>query len=84
MAIPTTMRALVAPRKCGPEDYEVIELPVPSVTLPTHVLLKVHAAAANTGELQAFDGRFGLLYTPKYVLLLLNASTCPLLFAFFY
>ncbi|KAL7901842.1 GroES-like protein [Trichoderma sp. SZMC 28014] len=66
MAIPTTMRALVAPRKCGPEGYDVIELPVPSVTLPTHVLLKVHAAAMNTGELQAFDGRFGLIYTPKY------------------
>jgi NADPH:quinone reductase-like Zn-dependent oxidoreductase len=65
MAIPTTMRALVAPRKCGAEDYEVIELPVPKVTLPTHVLVKVYAAAANTGELQALDGRFGLIYLPK-------------------
>lgn len=65
MAIPTTMRALVAPRKCGPEGYEVMELPMPSITLPTHVLLRMHAAAMNTGELQSFDGRFGLIYTPK-------------------
>ncbi|KAK6450608.1 hypothetical protein FP744_10006858 [Trichoderma asperellum] len=60
------MRALVAPRKCGPEAYEVMERPVPSITLPTHVLLKMHAAAMNTGELQSFDGRFGLIYTPIY------------------
>ncbi|KAL7924075.1 GroES-like protein [Trichoderma austrokoningii] len=66
MTIPTTMRALVAPHKCGPDAYEVVELPVPSITLPTHVLLKVHAAAMNTGELQSLDGRFGLLYMPKY------------------
>jgi NADPH:quinone reductase-like Zn-dependent oxidoreductase len=65
MSIPTTMRALVAPRKCRPEAYEVIELPVPSITLPTDVLLKIHAASVNTGELQAMDGRFGLIYTPK-------------------
>ncbi|KAM0255113.1 hypothetical protein ACHAQJ_006117 [Trichoderma viride] len=66
MNIPTMMRALVAPRKCQPAAYEVIQLPVPRVTLPTHVLVKSHAAGLNTGELQAMDGRFGLIYTPTY------------------
>ncbi|UKZ75343.1 hypothetical protein TrVFT333_003024 [Trichoderma virens FT-333] len=66
MNTPTTMRSLVAPRKGGPEVYEVQELPVPSITLPTHVLLKMHAAGVNTGELQAVNGKLGLFYTPKY------------------
>ncbi|KAH6609387.1 hypothetical protein Trco_002733 [Trichoderma cornu-damae] len=65
MDIPKTMRSLVAPRKCGPEGFEVRELPVPSITLPTHVLLRIHAAGMNTGELQSLDGRFGFLYTPN-------------------
>lgn len=65
MDIPTTMRSLVAPRQGGPEVYEVRKLPVPSITLPTHVLLKMHAAAANTGELQAVAGKMKLFHTPK-------------------
>ncbi|KAL6813421.1 GroES-like protein [Trichoderma sp. SZMC 28013] len=66
MDIPTTMRSLVAPRQGGPEVYEVREWPVPSITLPTHVLLRMHAAAANTGELQAVAGKMKLFHTPKY------------------
>lgn len=65
MDIPTTMRSLVAPRQGGPEVYEVREWPVPSITLPTHVLLRMHAAAANTGELQAVAGKMKLFHTPK-------------------
>ncbi|ETS00598.1 GroES-like protein [Trichoderma reesei RUT C-30] len=66
MNIPATMRSLVATRKGGPEVYELRELPVPSITLPTHVLLKIHAAGVNTGELQAVRGKLGLFYTPTY------------------
>lgn len=65
MDIPTTMRSLVAPRQGGPEVYEVRELPVPSITLPTHVLLKMNAAAANTGELQAVAGKMKIFHSPK-------------------
>lgn len=65
MDIPKTMRSLVAPRKCRPDSYEVVELPVPSITLPTQVLLRMHAAAANTGELQAVTGKLALFHTPK-------------------
>ncbi|RFU78709.1 alcohol dehydrogenase [Trichoderma arundinaceum] len=60
------MRSLVAPQKGRPEGYEVRELPVPSMTLPTHVLIRVHAAGMNTGELQALNGAFGFLYMPKF------------------
>ncbi|KAL6876519.1 GroES-like protein [Trichoderma novae-zelandiae] len=66
MDIPTTMRSLVATRKGGPEVYEVRELPVPSITRPTHVLLRIHAAGVNTGELQAVKGKLGLFYKPTY------------------
>ncbi|KAL7808946.1 GroES-like protein [Trichoderma aethiopicum] len=66
MEIPKTMRSLVATRKGGPEVYELRELPVPSITLPTHVLLKIHAASVNTGELQAVRGNLAMFYTPTY------------------
>ncbi|KAL7939688.1 GroES-like protein [Trichoderma chlorosporum] len=66
MDIPTTMRSLVAARKGGPAVYEVQQLPVPSIALPTHVLLEMHAAAVNTGELAAVSGSFAPLYTPEY------------------
>ena len=64
MDIPATMRSLVATRKGGPETYELRELPVPSITMPTHVLLRIHAAGVNTGELKAANGELGLFYKP--------------------
>ncbi|KAM0284240.1 hypothetical protein ACHAQH_002029 [Verticillium albo-atrum] len=48
--IPTTKRALVAPRFCGPRDFEVIDRPVPAITKPGHVLIRVHACALMTGD----------------------------------
>ncbi|KAM0329184.1 hypothetical protein ACHAQA_004482 [Verticillium albo-atrum] len=48
--IPTTKRALVAPRYCEPGEFQVINRPVPAMTKPGHVLLRVHAAALMTGD----------------------------------
>lgn len=56
------MRSLVAPRPCHPNEYEVIEMPVPKITKPTHVLLRMRAAAINTGDTQmVLGGAFRLI-----------------------
>ncbi|KAK4112864.1 GroES-like protein [Canariomyces notabilis] len=47
------MRSPVAPRSCPPAGYEV----------PNDVLIRVHAAAVQTGDTQAAAGAFKLLVT---------------------
>lgn len=53
--VPQSMRALVAPRKCRPADYEVMDVPTPSITLPNHVLIRVYAASVGPSELQVLE-----------------------------
>lgn len=48
--IPTTKRALVAPRFCGPRDFEIVDRPLPAMTKPGHVLIRVHACALMAGD----------------------------------
>ncbi|KAI0126649.1 hypothetical protein BJ170DRAFT_596231 [Xylariales sp. AK1849] len=49
-AIPTTMRSLVAPTYCKPSEYEVVDVPVPSIRAPNDMLVKIHAAVLLTGD----------------------------------
>ncbi|KAJ6442705.1 alcohol dehydrogenase [Purpureocillium lavendulum] len=65
--MPQTMRSLVAPRaRCTPADYQVQQLTVPSIAMPTQVLLRVHAASVGPGELQAVAGFMGRFVTSEY------------------
>ncbi|KAI0853348.1 GroES-like protein [Daldinia vernicosa] len=54
--IPKTMRSLVAPKYCWPSGWEVANMPVPTVTNPKDVLIKIHAAGLSTGETQLARG----------------------------
>lgn len=60
--IPTTMRSLVAPRQCGPDEFEIQELPVPTITKPTHVLLKIRYAGISSGDVLFSSGRLDRLH----------------------
>ncbi|KAJ2906795.1 hypothetical protein MKZ38_010786 [Zalerion maritima] len=51
-ALPTTMRALAAPKSCLPSEYELIDFPVPEIKSPNEVLIRVHAASLITGDTQ--------------------------------
>ncbi|CAK7202472.1 hypothetical protein SEUCBS139899_005195 [Sporothrix eucalyptigena] len=67
---PKTMRALVAPRYCQPSDYEIIEVPVPTIDFPDDVFIKVHAATVQTGDTQIAGGKmrlFGRLEFPRKI-----------------
>ena len=65
--IPKTMRSLVAPKYCGPSQYEVVELPVPIIQQPDEVLIKVHAGSLITGDTQFAKGAFRLFASLEYV-----------------
>ncbi|KAI1759986.1 GroES-like protein [Hypoxylon sp. FL1150] len=54
--LPSTMRALVAPKYCEPKDYEVADVPVPTITGPKDVLIKMHAVGITTGDTQLTKG----------------------------
>ncbi|KAI2616010.1 GroES-like protein [Hypoxylon sp. NC1633] len=61
-AIPSTMRSLVAPRYCWPTEYEVADMPVPTITDPKDVLIKIHAAGISTGDTQAAKGETRFIF----------------------
>lgn len=54
--VPQTMRALVAPKYCRPDGYEIAQLPLPELTEPNQVLIRIHAAAMQTGDCQFASG----------------------------
>lgn len=60
--IPKTMRSLVAPRQCSPAEFEIQVLPVPTITLPTQVLIRVHAAGIATGDVALPSGKLGMFF----------------------
>lgn len=51
------MRALAIDRFCTPKDYNLATLPVPKISQPDEVLIKVHSAAVNPGELKLASGQ---------------------------
>lgn len=65
MSVPATMRALVAPYECTPENYVIQELPTPTITKPTQVLLRVHAFSFTPGEFRSAAGEMKMLVKPE-------------------
>lgn len=56
------MRSLVAPRKCQPSELEVHDVPIPELTSPTHVLIKMYAAVIMTGDMQIAAGKLDMIH----------------------
>ncbi|KAK9777407.1 putative Alcohol dehydrogenase [Seiridium cardinale] len=64
--LPNTMRSLVAPKPCKPEFYEVRDLPLPTITRPDEMLIKVHAASLQTGDTQIAAGMMSLIIKTEF------------------
>lgn len=62
------MRSLVAPHYGPPSMYEIHTLPLPTLTDPYSVLLRVHAAEFSTGIAQLASGSFRLLAPASFPL----------------
>ena len=52
----TTMRALIFNRYCKPDDYEILQLPVPEIKSPDDILIKVHAVSINPVDVKIASG----------------------------
>lgn len=65
--VPQTMRALVAPKHCRPDGYEIAQLPLPELTEPNQVLIRIHAAAMQAGDCQFASGSARMFLSTRSV-----------------
>lgn len=61
--LPSTTRTLVAPKKCLPAEYEIKDLPMPTINKPDDILLQMKAVGINTGDTQFASGTLSLLHS---------------------
>ncbi|KAM7201262.1 GroES (chaperonin 10)-like protein [Rhypophila sp. PSN 637] len=61
--IPATMRSLAIRKYGKPADYELMQLPVPTIEKPGQVLIRVHAAGILSGDTQ-FAAGMARLFMP--------------------
>ncbi|KAH7196568.1 chaperonin 10-like protein [Fusarium flagelliforme] len=57
----STTQTLVAPKKCLPAEYTVLEQPIPAITKPDEVLLKMGAVCINTEDTRFPAGQLNIL-----------------------
>jgi NADPH:quinone reductase-like Zn-dependent oxidoreductase len=60
------MHSLAIPSYTTPKNYTVIDIPVPSITSPADVLIKVHAASINPADVKVASGSFSFMYTAEF------------------
>jgi len=65
-SIPSEMRALTVPFHASPDRLQVSTLPVPSILLPTDVLIRVHAASINPIDVKKAAGMTRMLETIRF------------------
>lgn len=54
--VPNTMQALAFHKWCTPSEYDLATLPVPKIKEPDDILIKVHSASVNPGEVKIANG----------------------------
>lgn len=65
--MPQRMRALVAPKHCRPDGYEIAQLPLPELTEPDQVLIQMRAAAMQVGDCQFASGSARMFLSTRSV-----------------
>jgi NADPH:quinone reductase-like Zn-dependent oxidoreductase len=63
-AIPPTMRSLCVHAYETPADFGIADLPVPKITTPNQVLVRVHAASVNPVDMEIAGGDFKAIIIP--------------------
>lgn len=70
------MLALTAPRYTDPSSYELNEVPKPTITDPTDVIIQVHAASINPVDVKLAAGVFKIAL-PEKCARVVAPSCCP-------
>ena len=60
------MRSLAVDSYCEPVKFKLSNLPTPSISTPTDVLIKVHAGSINPGDLNIAAGLTRLMFAAKF------------------
>ena len=61
----STMLCVTTPAYADPSKYELLELPKPSITQPTDVLIQVHAASVNPIDVKKAAGMLKMALQDK-------------------
>jgi NADPH:quinone reductase-like Zn-dependent oxidoreductase len=65
--LPQTMKALAIKQYTKPENYEVLQVPVPALRGPQDVLVKVHSASINPVDVKFASGLAKLMISARYM-----------------
>ncbi|KAH8700926.1 chaperonin 10-like protein [Talaromyces proteolyticus] len=66
--IPPTMRSLCVHAYVKPTEFGIADIPVPKITTPNQVLIRVHAACINPVDMEIAGGNFKAIMTPPFPL----------------
>lgn len=64
--MPATMRSVAINSYSEPAKFELANLPVPTISSPTDVLIRVHAASINPGDLTLASGMTRLMVPVEF------------------
>jgi NADPH:quinone reductase-like Zn-dependent oxidoreductase len=53
----TTMRSLAIEKYCKPDEYQILNLPIPDIKAPDELLIKVHATSINPIDVKVSAGQ---------------------------
>ncbi|KAF3762077.1 hypothetical protein M406DRAFT_76229 [Cryphonectria parasitica EP155] len=68
--IPKTMRALGARKYCKPDEYEIMEVPVPKIKAPDDVLIQIHAVGITVGDALVAAGTARMVFPSTFPIIL--------------
>lgn len=54
--LPSSMKSLCIEKYCKPDEYQILDLPVPKISGPDDVLIKVNAASINPIDVKIASG----------------------------
>lgn len=64
-SIPSSMRAIALSQFAKPANYNVASLPVPAISKPNELLIKVHAASINPVDVKMASPQIGAIMDSK-------------------
>ncbi len=56
------MKSLSIEKYCLPDEYQILDLPVPKISDPDHVLIKVNAASINPIDVKIASGMAKMIW----------------------
>lgn len=60
--LPASMKSLSIEKYCKPDEYQIVDLPVPKLSDPDNVLIKVNAASINPIDVKIASGMAKIIW----------------------